>query len=370
MMIIRSRAPLRLGLAGGGTDLISYSELYGGAVLNATINMYAYANLEERNDGRIILKSIDCEDCVELKSTQELEIDGRLPLLKGVYNKVVKEFTKKPLSFTLSTYVDAPPGSGLGSSSTLIVAILGVFAEWLKVPLSEYEIAQLAYEIEREDLNLAGGKQDQYAAAFGGCNFMEFHKHNHVLVNPLRIKDEYLWELEFNLLLYLTQTSRVSSQIIEVQSSRLKEHKESLEAMHRLKDQAFMMKKAVLEGNFSKIGEILDFGWKYKKQTAEMISNPMIDEMYEAAIKAGSTGGKMSGAGGGGFMMFYCPGNSRYSVIKTLKKFGGEFRRYNFVNKGLTTWKSESNTSLTIAPAIASILGMPAKNKNRVASFG
>jgi len=174
-MIIRSKAPLRIGLAGGGTDVSPYSDIYGGAILNATISLYAYASIKPREDGKIVINAIDRNEAIELKGAEELPIDGCLNLAKGVYNRIVKDFIKKPLSFEINTYVDAPPGSGLGSSSTLVVAILGAFVEWLRLPLGEYDIAHLAYSIEREDLNMAGGKQDQYAATFGGVNYMEFY---------------------------------------------------------------------------------------------------------------------------------------------------------------------------------------------------
>jgi len=339
-MIIRSRAPLRIGLAGGGTDVSPYSDLYGGAILNATISMFAYATIEPRNDGKIILNSIDRNEKLELNSKEYLEIDGKLDLLKGIYNRIVKDFSKKPLSFELSTYVDAPPGSGLGSSSTLVVTVLGAFAEWLKLPFGEYDTAHLAYEIERKDLSMAGGKQDQYAATFGGFNFMEFYDNDKVIVNPLRIRPEVINELQFSILLYYTGTSRLSSKIIEAQVKNVSGKKEkSLEAMHKLKEQAIMMKEAILKGKLDDIGEILDFGWQYKKQMAEGISNPVIDEIYETAKKAGATGGKISGAGGGGFMIFYCPKNTRYKVIEALQKFGGEFRRFQFTKYGLETWR-------------------------------
>ena len=340
-MIIRSRAPLRLGLAGGGTDVSPYSDIYGGAVLNATISMYAYATIEPRDDEKIVFNSIDRKERIECESKERLEIDGKLDLLKGVYNRIVKDFVKRLLSFELTTYVDAPPGSGLGSSSTLVVAIIGAFAEWLKLPLGEYDIAHLAYEIERKDLGMAGGKQDQYAATFGGFNFMEFYDNDKVIVNPLRIKPEIINELQFNLLLYYTGTSRLSSKIIEAQAKNVKEKKEKpIEAMHKLKEQAIMMKEAILKGRLDEIGEILDFGWQHKKQMAEGITNPVIDEIYETALKAGATGGKISGAGGGGFMMFYCPKNTRYKVIEALQKFGGEFRRFQFTKYGLEMWRA------------------------------
>lgn len=338
-MIYRSKAPLRLGLAGGGTDVSPYSDLYGGAILNATIGMYANATIKPCSDRKIKLNAIDRNESYTLNSVSELELNGKLDLAKGVYNRIVREFTKQPLSFELTTYVDAPPGSGLGSSSTLVVAILGAFAEWLKLPLGEYDIASLAYKIEREDLGMAGGKQDQYAATFGGVNFMEFYAQDKVIVNPLRIKDKYLNELENNLVLFFTQTSRLSSEIIEKQRENVKQKNEkSIEAMHSLKEQSMRMKEALLKGEVDSIGEILHYGWQHKKAMASGISNPLIDEIYDAAMAAGATGGKVSGAGGGGFMFFYAPYNNRYAVIKALQKFGGQTMRYSFTDKGMLSW--------------------------------
>jgi len=334
-------APLRLGLAGGGTDVSPYSDLYGGAVLNATISMYAYATIEPRTDGKIKIVSVDRNESFETESVAELEIDGKLDLIKGVYNRIVKEFNKgKPLSFTIYTYADAPAGSGLGTSSTLVVAVIGAFAEWLQLPLGEYDIAHLAFEIERIDLKQAGGKQDQYAATFGGFNFMEFYDNHKVIVNPLRIKQEVIYELQHNLVLYYTGTSRLSSKIIEAQIKNVETGKKtSIEAMHKLKEQAILMKEAILKGEVDKVGEILHYGWQYKKQMAEGITNPVIEEIYETALKAGATGGKISGAGGGGFFMFYFPKNTKYKVMEALSGFGGEFRRYEFTKYGLRTWR-------------------------------
>jgi D-glycero-alpha-D-manno-heptose-7-phosphate kinase len=335
-MIIRSKAPLRLGLAGGGTDVTPYSDLYGGATLNATINMYAYATIIPSSNGKIVIRSIDKNVHFETDSVDSIPIDGSLNLL---YNRVVKDYTHSALSFELSTYVDAPPGSGLGTSSTLVVTVLGAFAEWLKLPLGEYDLARLAYQIERIDLQMAGGKQDQYAATFGGVNYMEFYKDDKVIVNPLRIKSLYLNELSHNLVLYHTKTSRVSSAIIERQARNISENKSKyIEATHKLKEQAIMMKEAILKGDIDQIGPVLDFGWKYKKQIASGITNHLIDSIYDAALESGATGGKISGAGGGGFMIFYCPNNTRYEVIESLRKFGGTSHRYEFTNAGMTAW--------------------------------
>ncbi|HVN57652.1 MAG TPA: hypothetical protein VMT63_05095 [Bacteroidales bacterium] len=338
-MIIRSKAPLRLGLAGGGTDVSPYSDIYGGAVLNASVNLYAYATIEPLNNGKIILKSVDKMTESVFDSAGELIIDGNLDLIKGVYNRVVKDYGLEPKSFAITTFVDAPAGSGLGTSSTLVTSVLGAFAEWFRLPLGEYDLARLAYDIERTDLGMAGGKQDQYAATFGGVNFMEFYDKGKVIVNPLRIKDQVLNELSNNIILFYTRTSRISSEIIEEQQKNVeKDSKRAVEAMHKLKELAIEMKEAILKGNLDVIGELLNISWQFKKQMADGISNSQIDEIYDAAMKAGATGGKISGAGGGGFMFFYCPGNSRYSVLGALEKFGGHPRRYEFTRQGLESW--------------------------------
>lgn len=338
-MIYRSKAPLRIGLAGGGTDVSPYSDLYGGAILNATISLYAQASIEPLADDKIVLQANDRGESESFDMSEQLPINGHLDLLKGVYNSIYKDYNGIKTGFRLTTFVDAPAGSGLGTSSTLVVAIIGAFAEMLRLPLGEYDIAHYAYEIERKYLKLAGGKQDQYAATFGGVNFMEFYEGDKVIVNPLRIKEQYLFELENNLLLYYTATSRESARIIEQQSKNVVAKKEnSIEAMHQLKHQSQMMKEALLRGKLNDFGEILDFGYRQKRMMAEGISNSMMEEIYETARKAGATGGKISGAGGGGFMIFYCPGTTKYQVIKSLEKFGGHHKNYQFVEHGLKSW--------------------------------
>lgn len=338
-MIYRSKAPLRIGMAGGGTDVSPYCDVYGGAILNATISLYAHASLEPLNEPVIILEAIDRNERVEYPLQDAIPTDGQLDLASAMYNRVVREFGKVPSGFRLTTFVDAPAGSGLGTSSTLMVAILGAFSAWLKLPLGDYDIAHMSYQVERVELGMAGGKQDQYTATFGGVNFMEFYEGDKVIVNPLRIKPEYLLELEHNLLLYFTATSRLSSTIIEAQSKNVGDkNQQSIDAMHHLKDQARMMKEALLKGKVDDIGAILDYGFRYKKQTAAGVSNNKMDELYEAALKAGATGGKISGAGGGGFMMFYCPQNTKYNVKAALSQFSGGFRDYTFTERGLFTW--------------------------------
>jgi D-glycero-alpha-D-manno-heptose-7-phosphate kinase len=338
-MIHRSKAPLRIGLAGGGTDVSPYCDLFGGAILNATVSLYAYANIQPINENAIILTAIDRREEQRFEWNNQLPIDGKLDLLKGVYNHLQEVYSLPLTGFHLSTFVDAPAGSGLGTSSTLVVAIIGAFAEMLRLPLGEYDIAQMAYEIERKKLKMAGGRQDQYAATFGGVNFMEFIADDQVIVNPLRIKQQYLFELENNLLLYYTATSRESAKIIEKQKQNVENKEEkSIEAMHQLKQQAIMMKEALLKGRIHEIGEILDFGFQQKRKMAEGISNSLMEEIYTTAKKSGATGGKISGAGGGGFMIFYCPENTKYAVSESLQQFGGVCRNYQFVDHGVTSW--------------------------------
>ena len=338
-MIIRSKAPLRIGLAGGGTDVSPYSDIYGGAILNATIDLYAYASLEPLDNGKIEFVIDGSSKKLEVQSAEALAIVADFELFIGVYNRVVKQFGLKPLSFRLTSFVEAPQGSGLGTSSTIVVSLLGAFKEWLNLPLGNYDIAHLAYEIERIDLKMTGGKQDQYAATFGGINYIEFFGNDKVIVNPLQLKSEIIFELEFNLLLYFTATQRLSATIIDEQVKNVNEKNiKSVEAMHNLKEQANHMKDALLRGELSKIGEVLHFGWQNKKNMALSISNPFIDSIYTTALNHGATGGKISGAGGGGFMFFYCPAVTKNKVAKAIEQLGGRVQSFKFTNHGLTTW--------------------------------
>jgi D-glycero-alpha-D-manno-heptose-7-phosphate kinase len=340
-MIVRSKAPLRLGLAGGGSDVSPYSDLFGGLILNATINLYSYCTIQETNDNKIFIEASDINKCISYSSERKLPIDGLLDLHKGVYNRIMKDFNiTTPLSFKITTYSDAPPGSGLGSSSTMVVAILKAFVEWLNLPLGEYEIANLAYKIERLDLNLSGGKQDQYAATFGGFNFMEFFKDDRVIVNPLRIKRWILDELESSMILFYTGASRSSSQIIDEQKQNtLKGNQHAIDAMHKIKQSAIDMKESILKGEIHKFAEILGEAWLNKKKMANSISNLMIDEVYDTAINAGAWSGKISGAGGGGFMMIVADPVKRIKIITALENLRGKVIKFNFTEGGCHGWK-------------------------------
>lgn len=339
-MIVRSKAPLRLGLAGGGTDVSPYSDMYGGLVLNATINMYAYCTIEETHDGKIELVATDLHERQVFDSSSVLPIDGTLDLHKGVYNRIVKDYGIPPLSFRITTYSDAPAGSGLGSSSTMVVCILKAFAEWQNLPMGDYEIARLAYEIERLDLKLSGGKQDQYAAAFGGFNFMEFLPNDMVIVNPLRVKRWIVDELESSIVLYFTGASRSSAVIIDEQRRNTSTvNSEAVNAMHRIKQSAIDMKTALLKGDVTSFAGILGKAWEDKKKMAGAISNPMIQEAFDVATAAGAIAGKVSGAGGGGFIIFVAEPTKRRQVIEALNKLPGMTVGFQFSEGGTHGWK-------------------------------
>ncbi len=339
-MIFRSRAPLRLGLAGGGTDVSPYSEKFGGYVLNTTIDMFAHCTLEVTNDNIIEFRANDLGQSATYASSDKLEYDGNLDVFKGVYNRIVKDFTHKALSFRLTTYSDAISGSGLGGSSTLVVAILKSFVEWLNLPLGDYDLAHLAYEIERIDVGLAGGKQDQYAATFGGFNFIEFSENDKVIVNPLRVKNWIACELEESMLICYTGRSRDSATIINEQTQNVKDNKTvSLEFMHQLKRDAIDMKEAILIGDIPFFADVLDRSWRNKKQIASSITNAEIDQYYDAAKNSGALAGKVSGAGGGGFMVFVVDPKNKHLVKHALESLGGVVRNIRFTTDGTQGWR-------------------------------
>ena len=337
---VRSRAPLRLGLAGGGTDVSPYSELYGGNVLNAAIDMYAYCTISIRNDGGLAFRAADLGESWVFKADNELVLEEPLMLHKAIYNRIVRDFNDgRPLAVQVTTSADAPPGSGLGTSSTMVVAILRAYQELLKLPLGEYDLAQLAYEIERKDCGLAGGKQDQYAATFGGFNFMEFFADERVIVNPLRIRVEIINEIECSMLLYFTGRSRESANIIKEQiHSAGSGYDKSLQAMHRVRQSALEMKEALLKAEINTMAALLGEAWQAKRAMATSISNPLIDEIYDRALAAGALSAKISGAGGGGFMMLFVEPTSKLDVIAALSDLEGSFYRFHFTKEGAQGW--------------------------------
>ena len=339
-MIIRSKAPLRLGLAGGGSDVSPYSDTYGGLVLNATINLYAYCTIEETNTNCIEINSYDNKFIGDFPSQKRLDIDGNASLIKGVYDRIINDFNLNPLSFRITTYNDAPAGSGLGTSSTMVVCILKAFVEWLSLPLGDYEISRLAYEIERIDLGLSGGKQDQYAAAFGGFNYMEFLPNDLVIVNPLKIKHWIIDELEASTILYFTGTSRSSAKIIDDQrKNTASRNKNTISAMHEIKQGANDMKRALLKGDILSMATLLEKAWENKKRQSLQVSNPVIEQAMDIALKKGALAGKVSGAGGGGVVMFITDPTKKKNIEEALSRLNGFVMPFSFTDGGAHGWK-------------------------------
>jgi len=339
--IIRARAPLRLGIAGGGTDVSPYCDRHGGYVLNATIDRYAYAVIKTLDEPIIRFVATDQQTEKVKAMSVPLELDGHLDLHKAVYNHMIENYNNGvAISLELSTFCDAPAGSGLGSSSTLVVVMIRAFTELLNLPLDDYTIAHLAFKIERVDCGLQGGRQDQYSATFGGFNFMEFYEDERAVINSLRIKNWIICELEASLVLFYTGVSRESAKIIADQSNNVKSGSvEAIEAMHGLKHEALVMKECLLKGDFTGIVDSMRLGWESKKRSAKTVSNPHIDEIYNIAIDAGALAGKVSGAGGGGFMMFFVPPEKRMDVIRSLGNFNGQVSNCHFTKHGTQAWK-------------------------------
>jgi len=338
---VRARAPLRLGLAGGGTDVSPYCDTYGGLVLNATIDRYCYATLEECVDRTIEFCAPDIGAIDTITKPPEVEAESTpLHLHRAIYERMNREFDLGRPRIRLTTISDAPPGSGLGSSSTLVVSAIEAFREYFALPLGEYDVARLAYEIERQDYGQAGGCQDQYAATFGGFNIMEFGPAGRIIVNPLRIKDATLRELEASIVLFHTGVSRNSADIIQRQTTYISEGATSqLEATHKLKDEAVAMKEALLKGDLVQLAEVLDRGWQAKKQLAEGISNPHIEQCFDVAKRAGALAGKVSGAGGGGFVLFLTDPVRRPAVMQALDELCiGAVQPTHFVSEGAVAW--------------------------------
>ncbi|WNG90462.1 D-alpha-D-heptose-7-phosphate kinase [Mycobacterium sp. ITM-2016-00317] len=345
MTVIRGRAPLRLGLGGGGTDVDPYSTEFGGRILNATIDRYAYAFAERCDGDTIAFRSPD-RDRAGTGTFADLEsLKDDFPLHVAVYRRVIGELNRgEPIPLTLATQVDAPPGSGLGSSSALVVAMLITTCELIGTTLSPYELARLAWEVERVDLGMAGGWQDHYAAAFGGFNFMENRPNEEVVVNPLRIRREVIAELEASLLLYFGGVSRLSSEVIAEQQRNVVEREvDALAATHAIRDEALEMKDLLVVGDIPGFADSLSRGWEAKKRLASRITTPAIEAAYDTAVLHGMLAGKVSGAGGGGFLMMIVDPRRRIEVTRSLEReCGGTVSPCLFTHAGAETWRTPS----------------------------
>ena len=337
-MVHRAKAPLRVSFAGGGTDVPPFPAREGGLVLSATINRYAYGSLSPRDDGSIRVESVDFGLEVTYGAEDPLLFDGKLDLVKAAIRKIGQGGQS---GYDLFLHANAPPGSGLGSSSAVMVTLIGLLSGHHRLALTDSEVAELAYTLEREDLAIKGGHQDQYASTYGGFNLLEFAA-DHVVVNPLRIPREVIHELEHNMLLAYTGQTRPGDHIIDDQTKRFERGDEAaLQGLRMQKDLAVEMKNALLQGRLDEFGELLGTAWQFKKQMSPRISTEFIDEAYDEALKHGATGGKVTGAGGGGYMLFYCPFHLKHRVADRLIAMGASVTEFEFTFDGLTTWGFE-----------------------------
>ncbi len=339
-MKVRAKAPLRLGLAGGGTDVSPYSDTYGGCVLNATVDMHAHTTIETLSSGEVEFAAEDLGQRLVSRAQERFPLEGDLVLHKATYNRIVERYNHgRPISLRVTTYSDAPPGSGLGTSSTMVVSIITAFRELLRLPLGEYDMAKLAFDIERKDCALSGGKQDQYAATFGGFNFMEFGAGDKVIINPLRVRDHVVNELHARMLLYFTGQSRESAKIIDDQIRAVKQDgSKSVESMHEVKRIAYEMKERLLTNDIDGVTRLFRDSWDAKKKMAAGISNRSIDETVDCAMRAGAEAVKVTGAGGGGFMMIFVEPTRKLRVQRALEARGGYFAKFNFTQLGAQAW--------------------------------
>ena len=332
---IRARAPLRISFAGGGTDVPPFPAAEGGCVLSATIDRYAYGSLVPRTDRVVTVESVDFKTTAEMTLDNEIICDGSLDLIKAAVRRFGRTGTD---GYDLVLRSSVPPGSGLGSSSTMMVALTGLLAGHYGVILGDYQVAQLAHAIEREDLGIAGGMQDQYAATFGGFNFIEFT--DRVIVNPLRVSDEIAHELELSLLLCFTGITRDSARVIDDQTRRARASaEETLAGLRAQRELAVAMKAALLTGALHEFGELLGEAWVEKKRMSPLISNARIDELYGLALRKGAVGGKITGAGGGGYILLFCDFTRKHKVMEALEFAGAVVTEFAFDTKGLTTWR-------------------------------
>jgi D-glycero-alpha-D-manno-heptose-7-phosphate kinase len=334
--IIRAKAPLRLSFVGGGTDLPHYYEQHGGAVLSSTINRFSNVTLYPRQDNEVHVRSLDLDYSVRYRADETPSYDGFCDLAKAAIRRLGAD-----LGFELDIHTEAPPGSGLGGSSAVTAAVIGALGEYSGLVLDQYELAELNYTIERTDLSISGGKQDQYATTFGGFNLIEFYK-DRVLVTPLRIPRDVLNDLTCHLMLCYTGRIRPAMGLIDTQVRYYKEGRQTtMQGMKRLHEMAYEMKEALLKGQLKRFGDLLDEAALNKSRMNPHVSDAGLDELCELAKKHGATAGKLCGAGGGGYMMLFVTGQRRLEVRKALEHAGCQFADFAFDNDGLQVWRSQ-----------------------------
>jgi D-glycero-alpha-D-manno-heptose-7-phosphate kinase len=330
---IRARAPLRISFSGGGTDVMPYPTDHGGSVLSATIDLYAFASLLPREDSDYRVRSEDGQ--ARYTKPEDMVFDGHLDLVKACLRDMAPH-----TGLDLHLFGDAPPGSGLGSSSALVVAMLAAVAELNHTPLTPYELAGRAYQVERVQLRQAGGMQDQYACTFGGFNFIEFLGEDRVVVNPLRVPPDVENELHGSLLLCYTGITRKSGGILHRQVEEYRAGRpESLGSLERIKGLTTEMKEALLTGDLVSFAEILDESWQAKRRLAVGITNDRIDELYEHARRSGALAGKLLGAGGGGHLLLFCPFERRPAIAQAMEEAGAQVVKFHFEPHGVQTWR-------------------------------
>ena len=332
-IIARSKSPVRISFGGGGSDLTHYFTKSSGAVINATVSLYSYATLTKTNNNKIAIYSEDLNFTLKADNLQSaLNQKNKMGLIMSIIKLINPKF-----GFELHVRSDFPIGSGLGGSSVVMSAIIGCFNEFRIDKWTKYEIAEMAYQAERLTFNISGGWQDQYATVFGGINFMEFNKKKNI-IHPLRIEEVCLLELKENLILCDTCSTHVSSDIHDDQKKQLLDKSKINELVASNVDLTYKIRDSLLKGDLSSIGEFLDIAWNYKKKYSNKISNKRLDNIYNTALKNGAHGGKLLGAGGGGFFIFYCDPTKRANVIKQLELLNTKTINFEFESNGLVSW--------------------------------
>ncbi len=328
----RSKSPVRISFGGGGSDTSLFFLENNGAVINATISLFTHTILKLRSDNKIIISSVDLNDSIEFSDYNEiLDYDGKFGLFKSIVQAIEPDY-----GFELYVDSDFPISSGLGGSAVVTSSIIGCFNQIRNDKWDLYEISEIAYQAERLHLGVQGGWQDQYATVFGGLNFMEFNKKQN-LINPIRLSNDIKLQLEESLILCYTGTSHDSGNIHSDQKKQTKT-KDVKERIIKNVDLTYKMRNLLLKGSLDKFGKCLHQAWELKRSFSSKISNNFLNNIYDEALQNGAIGGKLLGAGGGGYFLFYCPSNNRSKLIKWIKEKNLVHTPFSFDNLGLQSW--------------------------------